>query len=278
MTLYVVATPIGHLDDITLRALRVLREVSIVLAEDTRRTKKLCAHHGITTPLKAFHAHSPDARVEALLARLAAGEELALVSDAGTPIVSDPGARLVAGARARGIAVVAVPGASAPIAALSVAGLPAHPFRFLGFLPRSGGRRRDALAAVAADRGASILFESPRRLAATLGELSKHVGDRPIAVCRELTKRHEEVARGTATELAERFAEGALGEITIVVAADETEPEPPDDEEIAAWVRARLADGERTKAIARALSGWAGLASKDAYARVLALRAEDEDA
>jgi len=286
-TLWVVATPIGNLEDVTLRALRVLREADGVLAEDTRRTRRLLSHHGIPAALRAFHAHTDPGRTHALVAELAAGARLALVSDAGTPLVSDPGVGLVAAAREAGIRVEAVPGPSAVTAALTVAGLRCDGFRFWGFLPRSGGRRRRALQAIGRDPGAGVLFESPHRLARTLSELGELLGEqRRIAVCRELTKVHQEVVRGSAAELAERFAEGARGEITLVVEAvgegwDDALPAPvadrswagaaggPADDEVARW----LAEGMSPRDAATRLAREAGVRRPEAYRRVQAVRA-----
>lgn len=270
--LFVVATPIGNLEDVTLRALRVLRECELVLAEDTRRSRGLLTHHGIATPLRAFHAHSSPQVIQELATRLANGARMALVTDAGTPLVSDPGAELVAECRARGVAVEAVPGPSAPLAALCSAGFVASRFRFVGFLPRSGRRRRETLAELAKDPDAIVLFEAPTRLGATLRDLGEALGDREIAVCRELTKLHEEVVRGTAAALAERFAE-ARGEITIVLAPRAAEePEPPDEEALAAHARALVAEGLGAKEAAEALAGAHGIGKREAYRIVLAAR------
>jgi 16S rRNA (cytidine1402-2'-O)-methyltransferase len=275
--LFVVATPIGNLEDVTLRALRVLREADLVLAEDTRRTRVLLTHHGIGTPLRSFHAHSPPSLVAELCARLVAGARIALVSDAGTPLVSDPGGEIVAAARAAGVAVEAVPGASAPLAALACAGFVASRFRFVGFLPRSGRRRREALEGVARDPDAVVLFEAPSRLGATLRDLAAVIGDREVAVCRELTKLHEEVVRGTPAALAARF-ETVRGEITIVVAprAEAEPPEPPDDETLRAHVLALEREGLGAKEAAAALAAAHGLPRREAYRLVLASRVHDE--
>jgi 16S rRNA (cytidine1402-2'-O)-methyltransferase len=219
-TLYVVATPIGNLGDVTLRALEVLRAVSVVAAEDTRLTRRLWARHGIETPLVSYHAQSPDSRREALLERLDRGEDVALVTDAGTPLVSDPGGDLVTAWTERDGAVVPIPGASAVLAALVASGIPAARWGFEGFLPRSGSERKRRLARVAADDRATVLFESPGRTAATLRDLAEAAGgDRRAAVARELTKRHEEVRRGTLAQLADgAAADPPRGEVTIVVA------------------------------------------------------------
>ena len=222
-TLYIVATPIGNLGDVTLRALEVLKSVPLVAAEDTRITRRLFARYEISTRLASFHAKSGPARLAELLGRLRAGEDLALVTDAGTPVVSDPGEDLVAAWAAEGGTVVAIPGASAVLAAVSSSGVAGARWGFEGFLPRSGRERKDRLARIATDDRATVLFEAPGRLAATLRDLAAACGaDRRAAVCRELTKLHEQVARGTVTELAAAVASGAIperGEIVIVVAA-----------------------------------------------------------
>jgi 16S rRNA (cytidine1402-2'-O)-methyltransferase len=272
--LSVVATPIGNLEDVTLRALRVLREADAVVAEDTRRTRGLLAHHGIAARLESFHAHSADARVGALVGELAAGAHLALVTDAGTPVVSDPGIRLIAAAAAAGVRVETLPGPSAVTAALAVAAIRCDTFRFVGFLARSGGRRRRVLEEIAHERGATVLFEAPTRLAATLRDLASHVGEtRAVAVCRELTKVHEEVVRGTAAELAERWTEGARGEVTIVVEGTGAEAGAAaavaEDEAIAARIRELLAGGTSPRDAAREIAREMALPRADAYQRVL---------
>ncbi|HEY8428734.1 MAG TPA: 16S rRNA (cytidine(1402)-2'-O)-methyltransferase [Sandaracinaceae bacterium] len=275
--LSVVATPIGNLEDITLRALRVLRECDAILAEDTRRTRALCTHHGVATPLRSFHAHTPDDKVIAIADELAEGAHYSLVTDAGTPLVSDPGARLVAAAAERGVAVEPIPGPSAVLAALSAAGLHVHAFRFVGFLPRSGKKRARALEAIARAGEATVLFEAPTRLPSTLRDLAAAAGgDRRAAVCRELTKVHEEVARGSLAELCARYAEPPRGEVTIVVEGapeEEGELEGADPEELA---RALLARGLRTKEAARRFAELSGTTMREAYAVVLAVAGRGE--
>lgn len=273
-TLHLVATPIGNLEDVTLRALRVLREADRICAEDTRRTRVLLGRHAIGARPRSLHEHNEEARTVEVLAALARDEDVALVSDAGTPLVSDPGARLVAAAIEAGHAVVPVPGPSAPLAALVASGLPAAPFTFLGFLPRKAGER-DRLLARLRDRAETLVFfESPQRLAATLRALAVAFGERRASVARELTKLHEEHARGTLSALAERFAEGARGEVTIVVAgaaaAAEAAPVLGDDAAIGARIAALAAQGLRSREIAVAISAEAGLAKRDAYARAVA--------
>jgi 16S rRNA (cytidine1402-2'-O)-methyltransferase len=219
-TLYIVATPIGNLGDITLRALEVLRAVPLVAAEDTRLTRRLWARHDLSTPLVSYHARNAERKEAELLAHLETGQDLALVTDAGTPLISDPGEGIVAAWASRGGQVVAVPGASAVLAALAVSGITAPRWTFEGFLPRSGRERRERLARISADERATVLFEAPGRTAATLADLAGAAGgERPAAVCRELTKLHEDTWRGTLQELAARAAERApRGEVTIVVA------------------------------------------------------------
>jgi 16S rRNA (cytidine1402-2'-O)-methyltransferase len=217
--LYLVATPIGNLDDITLRALAILRGVDLVLAEDTRRTRKLLSHFGIAARLQSLHEHNETARAPGLVARLAAGERMALVSDAGTPLVSDPGHELVRAAIAAGVPVVPVPGASALLAALTASGLPLDRFTFVGYLPRKRGARERLFAELAADPGTLVFLESPRRLARSLADAAAVLGARPAVVARELTKVHEEHVRGTLPEIAARLAEGEVrGEVIVCVA------------------------------------------------------------
>ncbi|HLA18725.1 MAG TPA: 16S rRNA (cytidine(1402)-2'-O)-methyltransferase [Dehalococcoidia bacterium] len=195
-TLYVVATPIGNLEDVTLRALRVLREVSLIAAEDTRTTRKLLAAHGIRQRLVSYNDHNKAVRIPRLLHALREGD-VALVSEGGTPVISDPGLDLVAAAVDAGFAVTPVPGPSAVTAALAVCGLASRQFTYLGFLPRRAGERRRLLAALRDDPRTLVAFESPHRLRASLTALRDALGDRRVAVCRELTKRFEEVFRGT---------------------------------------------------------------------------------
>lgn len=216
-TLCLVATPIGNLEDITLRALRILGEADRIYAEDTRRSGVLLRHHGIAARPISLHAHNEAARVREVLSALGAGRRVALVSDAGSPLVSDPGIRLVDAVLAGGHEVESIPGPSAVIAALSVSGLAPHPFVFLGFLPRKSGARRNRLEAYRERAETLILFESPHRIGALLEDASAALGARRACVARELTKLHEEVARGNLETLAERFREGARGEITLVI-------------------------------------------------------------
>jgi 16S rRNA (cytidine1402-2'-O)-methyltransferase len=216
--LAVCATPIGNLDDVTLRVLAELAAADVVLAEDTRHTRILLARHGIAARLLSLHEHNEPARVAELLPRLRAGERMALVSDAGMPGISDPGALLVAAALAAGVAVTVLPGASAVETALVRSGLAGGRYLFVGFLPRREGEREALWRELAPLRYPAVAFESPRRLAASLRSLAAALPDRELAVCRELTKRFEEVVRGAAVELAARYAEPPRGEVTLVVA------------------------------------------------------------
>lgn len=219
MPLSVCATPIGNLEDVTLRVLRELREADLVLCEDTRRTRILLDRHGIEARLLSYHEHNEARRTAEVLPRLQAGERVALVSDAGLPAISDPGARLVAAALEAGVAVTVLPGPSAVETALVASGLVGERYQFLGYLPRGAKALGELWEELARRPWPAVAFESPQRLPAALRSLARVDPDRPVAVCRELTKKFEEVVRGTAAELAERFAEPPKGEITLVVGA-----------------------------------------------------------
>jgi 16S rRNA (cytidine1402-2'-O)-methyltransferase len=274
-TLHVVATPIGNLEDVTLRALRVLREADVVLAEDTRHTRILLDRHGIAANrLVSLHAHNEAARCARVLEALDAGGQVALCSDAGTPLLSDPGARVVAAALAAGHTVSPVPGPTAIAAALSAAGLDAARFSFAGFLPRRTKERRALLAELAPRADALVFFESPRRIGETLRELADVLGDRRACVARELTKLHEELARGTLSELAARFADGARGEITLIVegAKEEDAESRSVEADLDSEILARLARGEGVREIAASLAATSGMPRRQLYARALALR------
>jgi 16S rRNA (cytidine1402-2'-O)-methyltransferase len=276
-TLQVVATPIGNLEDVTLRALETLRAADLVLAEDTRRTRILLAHHDIRCRPRSLHAHNEAARIPEVIDALAAGRRVVLVSDAGTPVVSDPGERLVAAAAEAGHEVVAVPGPSAILAALSISGLPGVPFAFLGFLPRKAGERRALLEAYRDRPETLVLFESPRRLAAGLRALAAILGDRPACVARELTKLHEEVLRGSLQTLAEKVQAGVRGEVTIVVAGAErvrAAAEAPEAGrgDLEGEIRSLLETGASSREIAARLAPRFGLARREVYARVVAMR------
>lgn len=272
MPLYVVATPIGNLEDLTPRAQRVLGEVDAIIAEDTRHTRGLLTHFGLSKPLLSLPAFDEAARVGPLVARLVAGESLALVTDAGTPAVSDPGEALVDAAREAGVVVVPIPGASAAIAALSASGLSSSRFVFLGFLPRKGEGRREVLDELKRERATAIIYEAGNRTGDTLADLAAALGPRRAVVARELTKLHEEIVRDLLPALAARFAEGARGEVVLVVeGASLVAPVtnlPPLDEAI----RGRLAAGERLRDVAKALAEAYGVPRNEVYARALALK------
>src|SRR5918995_1157564 len=225
MPLAVCATPIGNLDDVTLRVLEELRSADVVLCEDTRHTRVLLDRHGIRARLLSYHEHNEAKRTAEMLPRLQAGERVALVSDAGLPGVSDPGARLVAAALEAGIPVTVLPGPSAVETALVASGLAGERFQFLGYLPRGEKALATLWAELAMWRHPAVAFESPRRPPATLRSIAAALPDRPVAVCRELTKRFEEVARGSAAEPAARFSEPPKGEVTLVLGAGHGEDE-----------------------------------------------------
>ena len=273
-TLYVVATPLGNLGDLSPRAADLLRRVPVVAAEDTRRTRGLLTHLGASPTLLSFHAYSGERRLDAVLAILRDGRDVALVTDAGTPGISDPGADLVAAARAGGIAVVPIPGPSAVATALSAAGLPADRYLFLGFLPRKGAERARLLARAAAEEWSVVLFEAPPRLEALLQDLARVAGpERQAAVARELTKVHEEFRSGTLAELADYYSEhDPRGEITVVLAGTGA-PAPEEDrtEEAAEHAVELLAEGLSRREVARRLTESHGLSRNDAYRLVTGL-------
>jgi 16S rRNA (cytidine1402-2'-O)-methyltransferase len=265
-TLYLVATPIGNLEDITLRALRILREeVAAIACEDTRQSQKLLEHYQIRKPLVSYHEHNEASRTAELIEKLERGESVALISDAGTPLVSDPGYRIVKAAIERQIAVVPIPGASAVLAGLAASGLPTDEFRFIGFLPPKSGARRKALEGLTDERATVIAYESPHRLLDTLAEMSEVFGTRRIVVARELTKLHEEFLRGSAgavhAELSKRPS--VKGEITILIERPEVKASIADPlEEIA---RLQNEEGmERMEAI-KAVAKQLGLPKREVY-------------
>lgn len=265
-----VATPIGNAADIGLRALDVLAAADVVACEDSRVTGKLLAIHGRRARLASYHEHNAQRVRPKLLARLDAGQSVALVSDAGTPLVSDPGYKLVAEAAARGHEVRAVPGASAALAALVVSGLPSDRFLFAGFLPARPAARRRALAELAGIRATLVLLESPRRLAAALADMAETLGPRPAAVAREMTKRYEEVRRAGLVELARHYAQAGAprGEVVVVVGPPrETEA---DADELDTRLRAAL-EGRSLRDAAAEVAAATGLSRRKVYARAIAL-------
>ncbi len=270
-TLYLVATPLGNLEDVTLRALRILREVPLIACEDTRRTVKLLNRYDIRTPMTVLHDHNKARAGPALLRRLHAGESIALVSDAGTPGISDPGYELVRDAAAGGVPVVAVPGPSALVVALVVSGLPTDRFVFEGFLPNRPARRRKALAALADEARTMIFYEAPQRIAGFLADAVDAFGQRRACVVRELTKVHEEILRGTLPELFAEISgrESVPGEITVVVAGAPKRVDRPVEE----IVRSALEDASASsRDLAREIAERAGISRKEAYGEILRQR------
>jgi 16S rRNA (cytidine1402-2'-O)-methyltransferase len=260
-----VASPLGHLGDFSFRGVDTLRRVALVAAEDTRRTRKLLAHYGVAARLVSLHAHSAGAAIERLLDRVAAGEDVAYLTDAGTPGVSDPGGALAERAHARGLVVVPVPGPGAVLAALSAAGFPADRFVFAGFLPRRGAARAELLDRLAAEPWTVVCYEAPGRVAVLLDDLAARCGaDRPAAVARELTKVHEEIRRGTLGALAAYYREHPpRGEVTVVVggAPAAAAPGPVAADAVVADLKGRGAPATVAKELARRL----GITRRDAY-------------
>jgi len=267
--LYLVATPIGNLRDITLRALDTLAQADVVVCEDTRVTGKLLAHYQINTPMRSYNDHNAARQRPAILAALDAGERVALVSDAGSPLISDPGYKLVREAADGGHRVEALPGPTAAVAALQVSGLPTDQFRFAGFLAPRAGRRREQLAGLAQEMATLVFYETGPRLAASLADMATVLGDRPAAVARELTKLHEEVVRGTLTGLAHQFDTPPKGEIVVVVGGATEAAADPDA--IDAMIRAGLEAGDSTRSVATAVAAATGARKRDVYQRALAL-------
>ncbi len=275
MTLYVVSTPIGNLGDITLRAIDTLKLADIVVAEDTRHTRSLLSHLGLGgKTMRSLHDHSTDAEVQALASELLLGKTLAYVSDAGTPIVSDPGERLVEAAIAAGIEVVPVPGASAVLSALVGSGLSARSgFRFLGFLPRDGAARSEALARVIETPEIVILYESPKRTGDTLRDLAALRPEREVVIARELSKHFEEFVRGRLSDFVHDAREW-MGEIVILLGHFElSERGAPSDADIVARIKALLAEGGHAKGVADRVAAWSGRARREMYELVVSLKA-----
>lgn len=274
MPFYIVSTPIGNLADLTYRAVEVLQGVDRILAEDTRRTGILCRHYGIETPLVSAHEHNEAARAGQVVAWLNAGEDLALVSDAGTPLVSDPGARLVQAALEAGHPVVPIPGPSAALTALVASGLDPEPFTFFGFLPRTGRERNDRLAELGALPHTAIVYESPERLVALLeGLMAQGEPQRRAVVARELTKLHEEVRRGTLQELATHYRDvGVRGEVVVVLEGAAGVSAEVDEEAASALARALLDDGKRPSVVAKEVARRLGIPRNQAYEIVQGLK------
>lgn len=275
-TLYLIATPIGNLEDLTLRALRVLSEVDLIACEDTRRTKKLLAHYRISKPTVSYHEHNERGRACELADKLEAGASLALVTDAGTPLVSDPGHRLVEKAIKRGIPVVPIPGPSAVIAALSASGLPTGEFLFAGFLPPKQTARRSRLAEFASARATLIFYEAPHRILATLRDALDAMGDRQSVIARELTKIHEEFLRGSLSELINELADRQIrGEIVLLIgpAGEDTcsaSSQLVEHSSIAEEVERLIAEGLDRKSALKRAARLRGITKSKAYRLLLA--------
>jgi 16S rRNA (cytidine1402-2'-O)-methyltransferase len=264
-SLYIVATPIGNLEDITLRALRVLKEVDLIAAEDTRRSRILLNHYGIVTPLTSYHEHNEKTKARQLVGRLTYGNNLALVSDAGTPVISDPGYRLVVEALRGGIRVVPIPGACALTAVLSAGGLPTDRFVFEGFLPAKRKERRERLRTLSGEGRTLTFYEAPHRLIETLNDLIEILGDREIVVAREVSKIHEEFLRGRLNEVAEQIRNREIrGELTLLVSGSQEQSEISQDQ-INAEIRKLKNKGMRVKEIAEILGEKFGYSKKEIY-------------
>lgn len=267
-TLYVVATPIGNLEDITLRALRILREVDLIACEDTRQTRKLLDRHGIARPVVSYHEHNEQARTDELVRELEAGKNIALVSDAGTPLIADPGYRVVAQARLQGFTVSPIPGPSALISALSASGLPTDSFYFGGFLPPKKSQRRKALQAIGGYPTTVIFYEAPHRILEALEDIVEVLGPRRITLARELTKIHEEFLSGDAGELRQTLGERTAmkGEFTLII--EKGHPAPLDDEPIHTAFDRLLESGVPRMDAMKTLARERGLSKREVYQKL----------
>jgi 16S rRNA (cytidine1402-2'-O)-methyltransferase len=268
--LYLVSTPIGNLEDITFRAVRVLREADLIACEDTRQTRKLLDHYGISKPAVSYHEHNEAARAAELTSKLLAGSTVALVSDAGTPLISDPGYRLVKSAIAAGVPVVPIPGPSAALSALAASGLPTDSFRFCGFVPPRQAQRRKLLEDLRAEGCTLVFYDAPHRVLETLTDIAGVLGDRTVVVARELTKLHEEFLRGTAESIRQTLASrpSVKGEITLLIGRPESARRNADvspEDEVRALEAAGLARMDALKQVAKTR----GIPKRDLYQRVI---------
>jgi|SRR5690554_4227155 len=294
--LSIVGTPLGNLEDITLRALRVLGEVDLILAEDTRHTQKLLNHYEIKARLRSLHAHNEGRTADAIVEELRSGKHYALVSDAGMPLISDPGASLIPRVIEAGLALEVIPGPSALTTAIALSGLRSDGLRFLGFLPRSGSRRKTALAEIANEYLTSVFFESPHRVQKTIEELGAFIEeDRQVVIAREMTKRFEEVIRGTVSEVSAALAGGVRGEITVIVEGSKvrrkTRYEEDDQSapgalgeasggetslELHRFIEEARARGEHPRALSKRLAQKLGISGREAYRLIQEARRENE--
>jgi 16S rRNA (cytidine1402-2'-O)-methyltransferase len=270
-TLYVVATPIGNLEDLSPHAERILRDVSLIAAEDTRVTRRLLAQRGLSQPMLSFHDHNEAQRTGEILRKLQDGRDVALVSDAGTPLISDPGFRLVRAAAEAGLRVVAIPGPCAVVAALSISGLPTDRFLVLGFLPRRAAKRRVALLEIRRESSTLVFFEAPHRVLETLADLKEILGDRPVVLARNLTKEHEQVLRGRASEVHAILAaqEFVAGELTLVVAGAGDASDEAWPEAVERAIERLLAEGLPPSQVQSIVSDVFQLNRKSVYQRIL---------
>lgn len=274
-TLYILATPIGNLEDMTFRAVRVLREVDLIAAEDTRHTRKLLTHFGISKPLTSYFDHNKTLKGTVILDKLKSGYSVALVSDAGTPCISDPGYQLVRDAIAAGVPVVPVPGACAAVAALSVSGLPTDAFVFEGFLPNRSGKRREKLTLLKDEKRLLVFYEAPTRLMATLADIVEVLGDREVVVAREITKLYEELLRGKVSEIIETLRERQLkGEIVLLVAPSAEAPPVREDLVTELLQRYLFSEGLTVKDAVRKIAEETGVPKGKVYDQALQLKAD----
>ena len=273
-SLYVVATPIGNLEDISLRALRVLKEVGLIAAEDTRKTVRLLSRYEIKTPMTSFYEHSKLAKVDYILGVLE-NKDVAIVSEAGMPGISDPGYELITAAIERNIPVVPVPGPSAVITALAVSGLPAERFTYIGFLAHKQGERKKQIESVANEPGVIVAFETPHRIEAALKDVLEVLGDRRIAVCRELTKLHEEIYRGTVAGAITHFSE-PRGEFTLVIEGSREKEKPPEAVNVREKVAKLINEGASAKEAVIALAAETGMPKKELYRLFLEIKNKKE--
>ena len=268
-TLYIVPTPIGNLEDITLRALRVLKEVDLIAAEDTRVTRKLLSRYEVKTPLTAFHEHNRRTKLPELLERLD-NSDIALVSDAGTPTINDPGQDLVAAAEEAGFDVVPLPGASAVTTALAASGIEADGFVYVGFLPRERSRRVELLSSLSGEQRAIVTFETPHRLTAALKDTLETLGDRRVAVCREMTKLHEEIYRGTVSDALAHFV-NPRGEFTLVIEGAANVPNPESDDDVDDLLAEAKGRGMTARDAIAEVGALTGVSRRELYSRWLEL-------
>lgn len=275
--LRVCPTPIGNLGDITLRVLEALKAADLIAAEDTRRTRQLLTHYGISKPLVSFYEHNELNRLPDLLERLRRGEEIALVSDAGMPGICDPGYSLISAALKQGLEIEVLPGPSALDTALVASGFATDSFVFLGYLPRKPGELAKALSFIGAQNRTCVAYESPHRLAKTLAAVANVLGDKQVAVCRELTKKFGEVSRGTAGELAAKLPEKVKGEIVLVFGGtEESVSEPSEDKGLEAAIRGMLAEGISARRASELLAQATGASQNRIYKLALAVKAENK--